>query len=119
MRHVFFLGHDNAQELRLLDDSTNLSEEQYDAITRVVITLALLFHPEEEAITLDSDEAPNGLIRWGSGGPGDMIRIDGSLLTQAGVTTGVYRARVEVYSVDAPNGLVWINYPMYEVLVRA
>lgn len=117
MTHVLWLGRDNEAALALLENGTTLSLERYDAITRVTIDL----RPAGSGtpLLLDSAVAPVGLLAWGTAAGGARVVIEGAKLADvSGLTAGRYRARVTAFSVDQPLGIVFADYPEYDVVVR-
>lgn len=116
MTSVLYLGHDNEADLELLEDGVNLSQERYDAITKV--TLRLEPFGQGVAITLDSDVTP-GLFLWGGADPGRKLRFEGGKLADAGAVAGSYYGRLVVFAPDQPTGIVWVDADTYGVYIRA
>ena len=116
MQHTLWRGKSNAVAYELVSDGSNLDAGQYAAISRVVMRLRPVTGGVS-FITLDSDTS-GALITWG-GAVGDRVVVDGSLLPAANVPAGWYHVRVLAYSVDHPDGMVFVDYPNYWLEVRA
>lgn len=117
MRELIYLTHDNSIDLVLMADGAPVS---VTPLTGVLVDL-------------DSLQIDSAVAGFGAGQPIDTTRtqdvvIDGrtyaaqsylrlTLGSVAGVTAGRYHARLTVFDVDHPNGLVWTE--ALGVVVRA
>jgi hypothetical protein len=114
LSHVLWTGKDNEASLQLTSAGANLTPEQYDAITRLVIRLRPIAGGAD--VLLDSSVTP-GLLAWG-GSVGALVMIEGGKLPDVPVPAGDYRARVIAYSVDQPQGVVFVDFNEYGFSIR-
>lgn len=111
MVHSFYIGHDNDQSFSLLRDGTPLTQEEYDAISRIALTLRPYRGNPNDVTVVDSQSS--GAISWDAG----EVVIEGSAFLEL-VDQGDYVCRVVVYSGDQPDGVVWLDYRDYVIEVR-
>ncbi|MBA2666090.1 MAG: hypothetical protein H0U69_03525 [Trueperaceae bacterium] len=111
--HTFYLQHDNEQAFELLEGGANLNLARYNGITRITIDL-------DRGPTLDSAITPN-LIKWGDQDHDvdDKVVIEGAVLAEVpDLLPGRYGARVVVYSLDQPKGIVFLDYLDYRITIH-
>lgn len=112
MRHTVWLNKDNDPALELHSAGANLTSDQYDAITNVIIRL----RPVGGGADVLLDNAVTaGVLAWTAD---RRVVIEGSRLPAVPVPAGLYRGRVIAYSVDQPLGLVFADFENYSVHVR-
>lgn len=112
--HVLFLDRDNESRLELRANGQNLTAEQYEAITRVLIELRLGGRADER-LDLDS-QVTAGLFTWS--GDLRLVVIEGSLLAGIPVPAGKHKGRVIAFSPDQPEGIVFADFKDYTMEVR-
>jgi len=87
---VAYIGRDNSIDLELHENGVNLTD--YTPISRVLITLG--------TNVIDSDITPQ-YLDWTTA---QKLIIKAGL---AGIPSGNYRARIETFDIDNPDGIVW------------
>ena len=105
MTHVFFLGHHNRRALQLTTDGANLTEDQYNAITRY----RLFMRRGADIIEIDSAENPSVFNQEGDG-------ADRRIVIELGfedLEPGRYPARLVIYAPDKPEGKVFADFRQY------
>jgi hypothetical protein len=113
VQHTVWLGKDNEVALELHSSGANLSSDQYDAITNLVIRLRPVNGGAD--VLLDNAAKP-GVLAWDAD---RKVVIEGGLFSVAPVVpAGLYRARVIAYSTDQPLGVVFADFEDYTVQVR-
>ncbi len=99
VRERIYISHDNIVMLKLTTDSDNLTQDQYDAITRMTLDFG--------GVIVDSDIVGEGATQPFDWTSDRKLILDLGKLSTAIIAKHYDSVKHIVYSPDNPNGLVW------------